>query len=253
MATAPLVATVTSILALGLTAALARLVRQERQRSDARVSMLVAMANEPAGALPAATPSMLPPPVRLERRPVPTAADVEIRRAAPVPIAALAAPAITAPDLFEPAAPRSGHALVYVFAAAVIMAALIAFAFRWAVSSSGAPQAETTQAIAAPVAEPLALVSLSHEQHADGTLVISGVVRNPLGSPARERLFAAASLVDAAGVLIASGRAPLDFTKLGPGDESPFVVRVAGAAGVVRYRVGFRDADGVSVGHVDKR
>lgn len=264
METAPLVAALTSTLAIGLAAVLAKLVRQERQRSDARVSMLTSLAAEPAPSMPAtpmtpmATP-MVRPPVRLEprrrapqaaRRPaVPAAADIEIFRDAPAGEAA--APAM--PDLFEPAPARAGGALLYVFAAAVVMVALIAFSFRWAVSAPGAPTAETTQAVAAAVAQPLSLVSLGHEQHPDATLVISGIVRNPPDSIARERLFVVASLVDAAGVLIASARAPLDFTTLAPGDESPFVVRVAGASGVARYRIGFRDAEGRSVGHVDRR
>lgn len=263
METAPLVAALTSTLAIGLAAVLAKLVRQERQRSDARVSMLTSLAAEPVPSMPATpvTPTapaapMARPPVRLEprqrtpqaarRAAVPVAADIEIFRDAPVD----AAPAM--PDLFEPAPARSGRALVYVFAAAVVMVALIAFSFRWAVSAPGAAS-ETTQAVAAAVAQPLSLVSLGHEQHADGTLVISGIVRNPPDSTARERLFAVASLLDAAGVLIASARAPLDFTTLAPGDESPFVVRVAGASGVARYRIGFRDAEGRSVGHVDRR
>jgi hypothetical protein len=142
---------------------------------------------------------------------------------------------------------------VYVFTGAVIMAALIAFGFRWALQAPAAPTSETTQAIAAPIAQPLALVSLTHEQQSDGTLLISGVVRNPPDSAARERLFAVASLIDASGALIASARAPLDFTTLAPGDESPFVVRIAGASGVARYRVGFRDAAGASIAHVDRR
>ena len=261
METAPLIAALTSTLAIGLTAVLAKLVRQERQRSDARVSMLVSLAGEPAPSIPTdpIAPAM-PPPVRLERRPR-TPAPVPARRAAP-PVAAeieifreasFDAPARAVPDLFEPAPARSGRALLYVFAGAVVMVALIAFAFRWAVSAPGAPASETTQAVAGAVPQPLSLVSLGHEQQADGTLVISGVVRNPPDSAARARLFAVASLVDSAGVLIASARAPLDFTTLAPGDESPFVVRVAGATGVARYRVGFRDAEGRSVAHVDRR
>ena len=266
METAPLIAALTSMLAMGLTIVLARLVRQERQRSDARVSMLMSLAAEPAHPIPAtpvtpATEPLMQPPVRLEPRP---RAQPAARRAAPQPVAAAAeieifreasfgAPAAAVPELFEPAAARSGGTLLYVFAAAVVMVALIAFSFRWAVSAPGTPTSETTQAVAGAVAQPLSLVSLGHEQHADGTLVISGVVRNPPDSTARERLFAVASLVDDAGVLIASARAPLDFTMLAAGDESPFVVRVAGAAGVARYRVGFRDAEGRSVPHVDRR
>ena len=143
----------------------------------------------------------------------------------------------------------------FLLACLIAMAVLIAAAFRWALPAAAPePQNETTAVVGTPSApQPLALVSLSHEQHPDGTLIISGVVRNPPGAAARERLFAAASLLDAEGAIIATARAPLDFTSLAGGDESPFVVRVSGAAGVARYRVGFRDAAGTSVAHEDKR
>lgn len=268
MDTAPLVAALTSTVALALAATLARLVWQDRRRSQARIAMLSSLAAEPlafAPDLPAAAP-VVAPPVRL-------APKRDIRRAAAEPALvrpraatlsaaeieifrdprADAAPATGA--MFEPASSGTGRALVYVFVAAVVMAALIAFSFRWALSSPGVTT-ETTASIAtapAPSIAPLSLVALSHEQHADGTLLIRGVVRNPPGAASRERLFAMATLVDGAGAEIATARAPLDFTTLAGGDESPFVVRIAGADGVARYRVGFRDAAGQAVGHVDGR
>ena len=58
--------------------------------------------------------------------------------------------------------------------------------------------------------------------------------------------------VDRSGTFAGSGRAPLDFTTLDPGDESPFVVTLPNAAGVGRYRVSFRTEDG-AVRHVDRR
>ena len=256
MDTSALVATLTSVMAIGLAIVTARLLRQERRRSDARVTMLASLAAMPA----------FEPPVRLEPRTrpashaqpaarapratvigsAPSVADVEILRdAAPM--------ATHTPELFEPAPVRTGFPLLYVFLAAVVVAALLASAFRWALPAS-APAGDTTAVVGAPVApQPLSLVSLGHEQHPDGTLVISGVVRNPPGGAARERLFAAASLLDGEGAVIATARAPLDFTSLAAGDESPFVVRVSGASGVARYRVGFRDAAGASVAHVDGR
>lgn len=261
MDTSALVASLTSIMAIGLAIVTARLLRQDRQRSDARVTMLATLAAAPtfdAHAPFDAPPVRLEPRMRPRQAPsaqhaprapravVPAAAEIEIVRDAP-------AAGLAAPDLFEPAPARTGISLIYIFAGAVIVAALIALAFRWALPAPAAT-AETTATIAAPAApQPLALVSLRHEQQADGTLVISGVVRNLPGSSARERLFAAASLLDAEGAVIATARAPLDFTTLAPGDESPFVVRVTGATGVARYRVGFRDAAGASVAHVDQR
>lgn len=261
MDTSALVATLTSLMAIGLAFITARLLRQERQRSDARVRLLsglASLAEEPQfTALP---PVRLEPRVRSTQAPAVHAAP-RARRAIDAPVADVeilrdAAPvAADAPSLFEPAPARTGIPLLYVFAGAVVMAVLIAAAFRWSLPSpAAAPTSDTTATIAAPAApQPLSLVSLRHEQHADGTLVISGVVRNPPGAGARERLFAAASLLDGEGAVIATARAPLDFTALAAGDESPFVVRVGGATGVARYRVGFRDAAGASIAHVDGR
>lgn len=270
METAPLVATLTSVMAIGLTIVMMRLLRQDRQRSDARVAMLVSLAGRPAvdarPAIDAPLPRRAEPPVRLEPRTPAPPRRRGVVPTAPLPVAEVeifrdyafdsAATLTAAPELFDAAPVRTRNALVYVFAAAVIMAAAIALSFRWALSTAGTPTTETTAAVAsapAAAAQPLSLVSLRHEQAGDGTLVISGVVRNPAGSIPRERLFAAASLVDASGALIATARAPLDFTTLAPGDESPFVVRISNANGVARYRVGFRDASGQAVAHVDKR
>ena len=248
METASVVATLTSTLAIGLTIVLLKLMRQDRQRSEARVLALVSFAANPARA------TFEAPPVRLERRPAPkpTARPAAER---PLQRVAIVEPSAAAPELFEPAVPRAGSHLLYIGIGAATMVTLIALGFRWSLSSSAAPTTETSASIAAPAAaaQPLGLVALRHEQSADGTLVISGVVSNPAGSIAREKIFAAASLVGAAGELIATARAPLDFTALAPGEESPFVVRIAGAGNVARYRIGFRDAAGNAVAHIDRR
>jgi hypothetical protein len=248
MDTAPLVATLTSTLAIGLTIVLLRLMRQDRQRSEARVLALVTLAANPARA------AFDAPPVRLERR----AAAGRIEPAAQKPLrraAAVDAPAIETPELFEPAVPRAASHLLYIGIGAAIMVTLIAIGFRWSLSSAQAPTTETSAAVTAPAAaaQPLSLVSLRHEQSSDGTLVISGVVANPAGSVTRDRIFAAAALVGAGGELIATARAPLDFTSLAAGEESPFVVRISGAGNVARYRIGFRDAAGNAVAHIDRR
>ena len=65
--------------------------------------------------------------------------------------------------------------------------------------------------------------------------------------------MATALLFGADGAFLASGGAPLDFTVLRPGDESPFVIDVPVTAPVARYRVGFRSEDGRVIGHVDRR
>ena len=106
---------------------------------------------------------------------------------------------------------------------------------------------------AAPAAEEAALelVSMRHTRQA-GTLTVSGLVRNPRDGAPRSHITAVVFAFDRSGGFIASGRAGLDFTNLAPGDESPFVVKIPGVAGAVRYRVSFRTEEGI-VRHLDRR
>jgi hypothetical protein len=98
----------------------------------------------------------------------------------------------------------------------------------------------------------LELMSLKHVQDAD-TLTITGLVQNPRDGVALPKVVATALLFGADGTFLASGRAPLDFTVLRPGDASGFVISVPVTAPVARYRVGFRGDDGRVIGHVDRR
>jgi predicted nuclease with RNAse H fold len=77
-------------------------------------------------------------------------------------------------------------------------------------------------------------------------------VRNPGTGASLERLAAVIFLFDRQSAFVASARADVDFTKLAPGDESPFVVAVDAPSSVARYRVSFRNEAGV-VPHVDRR
>ena len=99
---------------------------------------------------------------------------------------------------------------------------------------------------------PLELLSLRHTQE-NGRLVITGLVQNPRAGAPLTKVIATAFLFGTDGTLLASGRAPLDFSVLAPGDESPFVVTVTVAGAVARYRVGFRGDDGRVIAHVDRR
>jgi hypothetical protein len=110
-----------------------------------------------------------------------------------------------------------------------------------------------------PVAKPnaaqrqdpgLELLSMRHEREGE-TLTITGLVRNHGTTPA-ERITAVVFTFDRDGSFIASGRAPLDFNTLAPGDESPFRVAIPHVADVGRYRVSFRTEAG-AVRHVDRR
>jgi len=130
------------------------------------------------------------------------------------------------------------------FAMTVIV--VIVFATLGATRSGG-----TTAAAAAAIKSPsLGLLSMRHVREADA-LTVTGLVRNG-GSGSADRLIAVVFAFDRSGNFLASGRAPIDFLSLAPGDESPFKVSVPNAGEVGRYRVSFRTEAGV-VKHVDRR
>jgi hypothetical protein len=174
----------------------------------------------------------------------------------------------TAIDATTPAAPTAG--ISELFAAkrsdaaagnpmlkagvAVAMTILLAAIVAWA---NGRPSgAASGQAAAAGVTRtrtvaPLELLSMRHTREGT-TLTVSGLVRNPPAGATVSHITAVVLAFNGAGAFVASGRAALDFTTLDPSDESPFVVTIAGAPDVARYRVSFRTEDGV-VRHIDRR
>jgi hypothetical protein len=99
---------------------------------------------------------------------------------------------------------------------------------------------------------PLELLSLRYTRESD-RLVITGLVQNPRAAAPISRVVATAFVFGKDGTFLSSGRAPLDFVTLTPGEESPFVVNVPVTGQVTRYRVGFRTEDGRVLPHVDKR
>jgi hypothetical protein len=98
----------------------------------------------------------------------------------------------------------------------------------------------------------LELMSLRQEMQ-DGTLTISGLVRNPRAGVPQERLTAVVFFFDGQGGFLSSTRAPLDYRALAPGEESPFQLSAPAPPGVARYRVSFRRDEGAVVPHVDRR
>ena len=66
-------------------------------------------------------------------------------------------------------------------------------------------------------------------------------------------LVAHVTLLDQAGAVLGSGRAPVATTRLRPGDLTAFSVELPSRADVRRYRVTFRGTDGGLVPHADKR
>jgi hypothetical protein len=168
------------------------------------------------------------------------------------------ADASRADDLFRASdPPRTGSGRWLALAAvALIMAAGVATAYALRTPEVAAAvrasriTAETTSAAAAP----LELLRLSHLVDADGEFVLTGVVQNPSAAPARQGVAAVVNLLDGKGELFATGRAVLAEGALAAGQEVRFEIRIPRAAGVTRYRIGFRhNPDNVVVEHIDRR
>jgi hypothetical protein len=141
---------------------------------------------------------------------------------------------------------RGNPLLTIAGAFAVAVAVIVALAL-----TSDRETRETAAPVAAPQPEPgIELLSMRHEREGD-SLIITGLVRNHGTTPA-DRLTAVVFTFDRDGGFMASGRAPLDFRVLAPGDESPFRVAIPHVADVGRYRVSFRTEAGV-VRHTDRR
>jgi hypothetical protein len=213
---------------------LARLMRNERRRSDARVAVLREMAD--ATVLPVQT---LEPALTVE-----PADDFELSLGPDVPAAA---------DLFVREEPRSAwpRRLAVVAALAVIVTFAVG-ALRSRSTPPNVSGSANTRMASAQTPGLLELLSLKQTQ-ATSALTITGLVQNPRDGAVLSNVRATALLFGPDGTFLASGGAALDFTVLRPGDESPFVINVPVTTPVARYRVGFRSEDGHVIGHVDRR
>lgn len=118
-------------------------------------------------------------------------------------------------------------------------------------ASSSRLSAESAARPASPAEQALELVALGHERNTD-SLTIRGVVRNPPRGMSMNQLTAVVMLFNREGGFLASGRAAVQETSLGPGAETTFVVTITGVHEVGRYRVSFRTDDRIAP-HVDRR
>jgi len=208
-----------------------RMLRDERQRSDARVAVLAGM-----------TARNVPAP-RQEKT-----IDLPIRSSAPV----------TMHGMFEEPEATSpwGHRAAVMAGLALVLASVVLFSLairdRSAHAARAASPGATGTAPGATAPGGLELISLRDARKAE-SLTITGMVRNPEGGAPLTRVAVTAYTFDDKGAFLASGRALIDVTSLAPGDESPFVVTVPVTDTVARYRIGFRGEDGHVIAHVDKR
>lgn len=210
-----LVITALSVVIACVASAIAwRVVRDERRRSEARVTAL-------------------------------TDALYEDATEHPVDVATL---------FEQPPAFRSLYAAIVMGACLVIGITVLMHSWGGPFSSAGAatlkasPHGTTTHEVADT---PLELVELEHER--DGhRLIVRGLVRNPVNGAERDGLIATVLAYSRAGDLLASGRAAVLQSKLSAGETTPFVVGVSGADNINRIRVSFRTASRIEL-HVDRR
>ena len=239
---------VVSLVSLAIATAMSvvawKLVRDSRQRSDARVEALetLAFGDETAGLVPALAAGPIGEPARPMR---------VVAAAARAPLPSAAAPAADA--LFDSGpeigtSTRRWYALV---GAATLMA--IGAATIYALSIPGVLSGRVDSGAAAVAARPLELTSLRYSTDEPGYFTVSGVVHNPVGAPQLRGVVAVVYLFDADGQYVGNGKIALDVATLDPGIESLFMIRVPTQGAVARYRVGFRFPDGSVVTHVDKR
>lgn len=250
-------------MALGMGCVVARLVREERQRSDARVAALIDMAAEPpSGGQPSRLASGSAPQPRREREArVNQATARSAERAAPagaldeLEIRPADGTVSGGSDLFK-AREQSVLWRGRLVSACVIV--IVAAGLWFGVLSRGLPAdapaatAVTNPGTAPGAAPPLELLALDHTLQ-NGSISINGLVQNPRGGQPLTSVVATALVFGADGSVLSSARAPIDYTTIGPGDESPFVVTVPVAGEVTRYRIGFRSVEDRVIGHVDKR
>jgi len=267
--------------ALVMSLAAWRLMRDDKKRTAARVAALSVAAATPeplTSVAREAEPAPLPKPAPRAPwsappsapRPSPVATGVSLRMTAPMAQAAAESVPVAEFPLNQPARIEpvrtteliSPHASGFLGAtevthdnggrqkslafAAVILFVVLSGGLFWMMSG---PRGTTPVAVGPN--SPLELVSLTHARQ-NQKLAVSGLVRNPASGKPIERLSAVVFLFDRMGTFVTSSRANVDFLKLGAGDESPFVVSLDAPASVSRYRVSFRTDDGI-VPHIDRR
>jgi hypothetical protein len=243
---------IVTVLSMSMAAALSaivwRMLRLERQRSNARVAVLTTLAHA-APARPAAVPDRPARPVLIDL-PITSPSAATPGRETPA-----IAPLFTAPEQVSPWGPR----FAVMTAGALIVTSIVLFSLAAhaptparGVASTSASVSGGRQASATAGAGGLELLSL-RDTRQPGSLTITGLVQNPRNGAALTRIAVTAYTFDGNGSFLASGRALIDVTALAPGGESPFTVTVAVSDAVARYRIGFRDEAGQVIPHVDRR
>ena len=247
---------VSLIVALVMSVTAWRLMRDDKQRSAARIAALSAAAADDVIEEPFPETPMTPLRTKAPWAPAPLASfdtiestdawdPVPLRMTHEKPDATVVSHASGFLGAVVEDRQTGGGQRSLAFAAAALFV-ILSGGLVWMMSGP-----EGTTPVAVGPNSPLELVSLSHARQND-KLAVSGLVRNPVSGQPVEKLSAVVFLFDRMGTFVASSRAHVDFLRLGGGDESPFVVSLDAPATVARYRVSFRTDDGV-VPHIDRR
>jgi len=96
------------------------------------------------------------------------------------------------------------------------------------------------------------LLSLTDRATPDAFLV-AGRVRNPAGGAPLRDVVAVVDVMDGAGRVLVTVRAPIKQRELQAGEYSEFSATASEAREVAGYRVTFQDAARAAVPHVDRR
>jgi len=228
-------------MAAALSAIVWRMLRLERQRSNARVAALTVAALGVANADRAVDDLPLAPGRSSEEGPDGSPARRHLSDA----------------RMFAERERESpwGTRFAVMAALALGIASIVLFSLAARAPKARAAQsapASVSQAAATPNGAQLELLSLNDTRQR-GALTITGLVQNPRTSVNLSRVAVTAYAFDEHGSFLASGRALIDVTALAPGEESPFTVTVPVTDNVSRYRIGFRDESGRVIAHVDRR
>ena len=231
------------LMTIGMGVVTWRLMREERRRSAARLSALAAELNR--------QDTCERPPVRLApstERPV-GPVDIPLQTSTPSgvtegPVAALS---IAPTDLFQPRSEDTGgwtRRLAGFGAAGLVLATIVSVAILTF------PDGQQVDAAVKEPQVPVELLALTHELK-DGMLAISGTVRNPGNGLVEQHMTVIALALNSEGVVVATGRAPLEQERLSAGTESTFAVSLP-VVDATRYRISFL-FDDMTVPHLDRR
>jgi hypothetical protein len=173
-------------------------------------------------------------------------------------------PAIAGETLFsEPQQSGATSRRTIVLGAIVLMVMTGVGTYRWfAGAKTGAipaaqPVASATTVTVArpPVAAPdprVELLALNHTA-TQTAFVVTGRVRNPVGSLPLRDVIASVHLLDGAGRVLVTVRAPIKGNVLHAGETSDFAATAAKATNVARFRVEFHAKDRQSIPQIDLR